>query len=445
MTPSLETQVLIVGAGPTGLLLAAGLARYGIKARLVDKNPEPVQSSRAIGVFARTIEIFDDLGIAEDAIAQSLPLQGFYLYAEGKSIAHLDLQQRRTCFPNALSLLQSDTEAILTNLVERLGVKIERSTTLVGLEQDAEGVTARLTHPDGAEERCRTAWLIGCDGARSTVRKEVGLEDRGTTLPASFILADVEKKWELAPAEAHICLASDGVMAIFPLPQENHWRIIASWPHETLPDDPELPLFEELVRRRSHLPPQLSQALWTSSFRVRQRMVTQARKGRVLVAGDALSSHSPLGGQGMNTGLQDAYNLAWKLAAVLHNRANSSLLDSYAAERLPISQKLLIGTGLATRFMLIDRPGLRQIRGIIPSMITRLAPLRDLLPTHQIPEAVTWQGSVLLDRQTLCHQHYGASRECLYLIRPDGYIGYRSQSIAISQLKLYLQKLTFIE
>lgn len=552
-----ETQVLIAGAGPTGLLLAAGLARYGVTVRLIDQKPEPAQSSRAIGVFARTLEIFDDFGIAQDAIAHGLPIQGFNFHTDGRLSARIGLEARRTCFPNALSLLQSDTEALLTRLVEGLGVAVERSTTLIGIEPDTAGVTTTLVHSDGSEERCRTAWLVGCDGAGSTVRKEVGLPDSGKTLPAPFILADVEKPWPIAPAEAHIYLAADGVMALFPLPQENYWRIIASWPEETLPDNPERPLFEKLVEMRSPLSPQLSHIAWTSRFQVRQRMVSEARRGRVLVAGDALSSHSPLGGQGMNTGLQDAYNLAWKLALVLHHRASETLLDSYGAERLPISQKLLLGTGLATRLMLAKQSGLQQVRRWVPSAVSRLAPLRSLLietvtelnvhyrnspivlpepslvralltnsahprawldfqkgprvgerapdvevktpqgpqrlaqlfskalkhtlllfagttkphplehlsqaaqtlaaafaedievylvlPSDQISDAAAWSGSPVLDPQGQCHRAYRAATECLYLIRPDGYIGYRSQSadsaIAPGPLQRYLQNL----
>ncbi|MBE9182017.1 FAD-dependent monooxygenase [Oculatella sp. LEGE 06141] len=550
----MSSDILIVGAGPTGLLLAAGLARYGIKPRLIDKNPYPSKTSKALSLYARTLEVFDDLGMAEEAIAQGFSLQGFNLYANCNPIAHVDLSQRRSHFPNAMVVPQSDTEALLGRALERLDVPVERSVTLTRLEQGTDCVTATLSHADGREERYRAAWLIGCDGAGSTVRKAASLVDDGMTIPVSFVLADVEMSWDLCPREAHVFFTSDGVLATFPLPQKNSWRIIANVPIETeLPDELDLQLFEELVQKRSHLTPKLSALMWTSHFRVRQRMVRQCRNGRVLVAGDALSSHSPIGGQGMNTGLQDAYNLAWKLALVVQGKASIDLLDSYAAERLPISKSLLLATGLGTQMLLLQQPGVQQLRQLAIQFLLGLAPVQDRMiktliefdvnyrnspivqddpafllslhtrqpnlnnwlafrngpqagdrapdvevetadgtkrlfqvfsdelkhtlllfagtsdlandarlnqslqefasfshwmtvhlvwPSRQIPDAIAPDESVLLDPQTHCHQQYGATGECLYLIRPDGYIGYRSQSLYQSQLQAYFRQLS---
>lgn len=218
-----STDVLLVGAGPTGLLLAAQLARYGIKPRLIDKNPQPSKTSKALGVFARTLEIFDSLGIASEAIKRGCKLGGGNFYADGKPIVHISVEQIDSFFPFILSLPQSETEDILGRLVESFGVTIERSVTFTTLEQDADGVTATLCHADGREERCRASWLVGCDGAHSTVRKEVGLTDEGFNIPGLFVLADAKVDWDLSPKnEIHAFLGSDGVFAAIPLLQENY-------------------------------------------------------------------------------------------------------------------------------------------------------------------------------------------------------------------------------
>lgn len=554
----MSVDILIVGAGPTGLLLAAQLARYGIKPRLVDKNPEPSKTSKAIAVFARTLEIFDHLGIAEEAMKRGRKLNQFNFYADRKRIVDLPLDRLDSFLPLVLCLPQSQTEDILGRLVENLGVKIERSVTFTGLKQDADGVTATLCHPDGREEHCRASWLIGCDGARSTVRQEAGLVDEGANIPGLFILADAETNWSLSPNEVHIFLNSDGVFAVFPLPEENYWRVIADLPPDrSLPEDPDLKVFEQLANERSRLETQLTNPLWTSTFRIRQRMVGKCRAGRVFVAGDALSSHSPVGGQGMNTGLQDAYNLAWKLALVIQNQARAELLDSYQAEREPISKSLLAVTGLATRAITVRNPIFTQARDRIAKFATsfesvqqrirntvselnvnyRNSPIvqedhpflihlhpnepslrdwwdfrtqpkagerapdvmietvdgakrlfqvlsdlkhnlllfggkvaqkvncaklsqiaqqveekfRDRIDVHivllnsLIPEELEWFKSILLDPQGKCHHRYSATGECLYLIRPDGYIGYRTQPADVSKLWAYLQKINLFE
>ncbi len=554
----MSVDILIVGAGPTGLLLAAQLARLGIKPRLVDKNPQPSKTSKAIAVFARTLEIFDHLGIAEEAIKRGRKLNQFNFYSDRKRIVNLPLDQLDSFLPLVLSLPQSQTEDILGRLVENLGVKIERSVTFTGLKQDTDGVTATLCHPDGQEEHCKASWLIGCDGAHSTVRQEAGLTDEGANIPALFILADVEIDWNLSPNEIHIFFHPDGELAAFPLPDQNYWRLIAELEPDTeLSEDPDIEFFEQLANERSYSQAHLTNPVWTSAFRIRQRMVNKCRTGRVFVAGDALSSHSPVGGQGMNTGLQDAYNLAWKLALVIQNQARTELLDSYQAEREPISKSLLAGTGLATRAITVRNPIFTQARDNLAKFVTsfesvqqrirntvselnvnyRNSPIvqedqpflmhlhpnelslrdrwdfhaqpkagdrapdvmintvdgakrlfsvlsdlkhsillfggkvaqkvnyaklsriaeeieekfRDRIDVHivllnsQIPEELEWFKSILLDPQGKCHHRYSATGECLYLIRPDGYIGYRTQPADVFKLWAYLQKINLFQ
>lgn len=549
----MSNDVLIVGAGPTGLLLAAGLARYGIKPRLIDRNPQPSQTSKAIGVFARTLELFEDLGVAEEAIAQGIPIRAFNVHIGNKQI-ELDLQQGKSFLPTLVVLPQSQTEAILEQLVEQSGITIERSVELTDLEQDNQGVIATLTHADGHQEQCYSQWLIGCDGAGSTVRKAARISDEGKTIPSLAVLADVEAEIPLANDEFHAFVSGEGIVGIIPLSQQNCWRLIADLPPEkTIADEPDLSLFEEMARTRANLQIALKKSIWTSSFRFRQRMVSECRKGRIFVAGDALSSHSPVGGQGMNTGLQDAYNLAWKLALVIRNQASAELLDSYQAERLPISKTLLMETEFLTRGILQRNPVVGQIRGAIATVIARVSPIQQqiintlselninyrnspivqndpaflfslhtqqpslknwlafrngpkagertpdiklhtpegkkrlfqvlsnslkhtlllfagttldlehlhqivekfsnafpdklllyvVLPTTSIPETLSNCVSVLLDPEQEGHHCYGATGACWYLIRPDGYIGCRSQSMDCDRLKIYFQILRF--
>lgn len=551
----MSVDVLIVGAGPTGLLLAAQLARQGINPRLIDKNPQPSDKSKALAVFARTLEIFEELGIVEEAIARGRKLHEFNFYADSKRFAHIRVAGIDSFFQFVLCLPQYETECLLEQRVESLGVKVERSVTFTQLEQDTHGVTATLCHADGREERCRTTWLIGCDGVRSTVRRETGLNYKGTDLARPFILADARVDWNLSPNGPHVFYSANGVLAAIPLPEEGYWRMITDLSLDTdPPENPDLNLFQQLADERSHLEVSMSDPQWTSSFSIRQRMVETSRLGRVLLAGDALSSHSPVGGQGMNAGLQDAYNLAWKLALVIQNKGQAELINSYPAEREPISKSLLTATEWATRMVTVRNPVFKQIRQYSLGFLTgfdrvqhRIAstlselnvnyrnspivqedctfPLAanrqgeslpgqpnvmdwfdfrkgpragdrapdamvqtgggakrlfrvfsepkhhlllfagkstnqanydrltllageieekfgDRITVHLVllsePEEPNWHGSLLLDPQAECHQRYRAGSECLYLIRPDGYIGYRAQPTDADKLRAYL-------
>lgn len=545
----MSVDVLIVGAGPTGLFLAAQLARHNIKPRLIDKNPQPSKKSKALAVFARTLEIFDDLGIAEEAIARGRKLHAFNFYSDRKHLGQISIEGIDSFFPFVLCLPQYDTERFLGRCVEGLGVNIERPVTFTTLEQDADGVTATLSHPDGQQERCRARWLIGCDGARSTVCESAHLTYTGVDLANPFLLADVRIGWNLSPNEPHVFYHTDGVLAAIPLPEDGYWRVIADLlPNADPPENPDLNLFQQLVAERSHFEVPITEPLWMSSFSIRQRMVATPRCGRVIVAGDALSSHSPVGGQGMNRGLQDAYNLGWKLALVICNQGREELLDSYQAEREPVSKSLLTATEWATRMVTLRNPILQQLRQSLISFITRFdslqhliastlselnvsyrtspivqedskfsgvrklnlidwfdfnrepkagdrapdvmvqtvegarrlfcllpglkhnlllfegksttkvnyaslrqlageieEPFSDRIIVHLVaikePQESEWHGSLLLDPQAKCHQRYRARSECLYLIRPDGYIGYRSQPADTYKLKAYLRKL----
>ena len=357
------TEVLIIGAGPTGLLLAVDLARAGVGARIVDKAPRPVGESRAFGVVARTLEIFDDLGIAEEAIRRGRRLNRLDLYDGGRSLARFDMSELDSPFPFLLGLPQYETEALLGQIAANLGVRVERSLALTALEQDPEGVTATLSRPDGETEMCRAGWVVGCDGAHSTVRREAGFSYVGPDLNSRFALLDARVELDLPDDGVHIFFHPEGALALFPLPQENYWRVAASLPPANeLSDEPDLELFERLIAERTPLRAKLSDSLWMTGFSPRERKVDGYRKGRVFLAGDAAHTHSPVGAQGMNTGLGDAHNIGWKLSLVVRGEAHERLLDSYAAEREPVARGVLVGSRAATRLVTLSSPVSRGFR-----------------------------------------------------------------------------------
>lgn len=357
------TEVLIVGAGPTGLLLAAELARAGVGARIVDKAPRPVGESRAFGVVARTLEIFDELGIAEKAIRRGRRLDSLNLHDGGRSLARFDMSELDSPFPFILGLPQYETEALLGDLTEDLGVWVERPLALTALEQDPKGVTATLSRPDGETEKCCAGWVVGCDGAHSAVRREAGFSHAGPDLKSRFALLDARAELDLPNDGVHLFFHPEGALALFPLPREDYWRVAAGLPPGSeLPEEPDLELFERLIAGRTPLRARLSDPLWTTGFSPREREVDGYRKGRVLLAGDAAHTHSPVGAQGMNTGLGDAHNVGWKLALVVRGEAHESLLDSYAAEREPVARGVLAGTRAATRLVTLSSPVSRGLR-----------------------------------------------------------------------------------
>ncbi len=346
-----DVDVLIAGAGPTGLTLAVCLERYGIQARLVDRLEGPSPLSRAIAVQARTLEVFDDLGLIETALARGSRVERVTVLARKGRRAHLrfgGFSGLESHYPFILIHPQDATEALLTGRLTAQGGQVEWGVELEGHRAVEGGVEATLRHADGRQETVRTRWLVGCDGARSQVRKAAGIPFEGETYEDVCMLGDVRVDGELAPGEVYLMPSASGVMAAFPMPGEARFRIITIVPRDMAPPGeiptPTLEQLQEVVSRLAPIPLRLADARWTSGYRLHRRGVPRYQEGRVLLAGDAAHIHSPAGGQGMNTGIQDAYNLAWKLALVLQGRAPESLVNSYGAEREPVGRKLLEGT-----------------------------------------------------------------------------------------------------
>ncbi len=357
-------EVLVVGAGPVGLTMASELARHGVRCRIIDRLPQPSPYCRAIGVTPRTLEVWEDMGVVREMIDAGLWLDGL------RSVVHPHPPNDiGAAFPELpfgeLGLPQYETERVLASHLARFGVAVERGVTLAGLAQDAADVAVELTRGNGASEQARFRYIVGCDGAHSAVRRALGIAFPGEAFPMSFMLGDVHIAWDLPRGMAFRALrpvendAPDMFIAI-PLPEPGRYRVSMLADTEPGPaggtdhgiqsetEGPALADLQSVADRLVPDRPRLSDLRWSSVFRISMRLAEHYRQGRVLIAGDAAHIHPPTGGQGMNTGIQDAYNLAWKLALVLDGAAPESLLDSYEAERRPVGAEVVARTRAAS-------------------------------------------------------------------------------------------------
>jgi 2-polyprenyl-6-methoxyphenol hydroxylase-like FAD-dependent oxidoreductase len=357
-------QVLIVGAGPTGLSLALWLARAGVRSRVIERELEPPRTSRAIAVQARTLEFYRQLGIAHEAIERGRTLDALNLWVDGQRAAHIpfgDLGRARSDFPFVLMLAQDEHERLLTAELARAGVTVERGTSLKRFEAGEHSVRATLVTADGRTEITELAYLAGCDGARSVVRQGMGLQFPGGTYAHVFYVADLDAEGPGADGELHVALDEAGFLAAFPLKGDGHVRLVGAVRDGAVGDGAgpvtdERPAFtwddvDKTILDRVGLT--VRDVRWFSTYHVHHRVVERFSQGRVFLLGDAAHVHSPVGGQGMNTGIGDAVNLAWKLADVLRGRARASILETYDPERRAFALGLVATTDrlftLATR------------------------------------------------------------------------------------------------
>jgi 2-polyprenyl-6-methoxyphenol hydroxylase-like FAD-dependent oxidoreductase len=391
-TGETTVDVLIVGAGPTGLTLAAQLQTFGVAFRLIDRNTDRVHESRALAVQARTVEIFDALGIGEDLVKRGNPSVRLALHFEGGATAKVELAgfaASDTRFPFILFVSQAETEALLSQQVTDAGAAIERGVELIEAIADGSGVRCRLRHGDGGEEQLRAHYVVGCDGAHSIVRKQAGIAFDGDAYLQDFMLGDVEADGPIEGGTLHAYAASGCVAMFFPLRTPATWRVIAlrGGTHSRLggPDyaagDPSLTRGElalgdlqAVVDRATRASVKLRDPVWLSHFRLHHRQAARYRSGRLLLAGDAAHIHSPVGGQGMNTGIQDAWNLGWKLALVVTGRASEDLLDTYATERWPVGRALLRYTDRAFSLFTRAISGSRLATWFRRTIVARLVP-----------------------------------------------------------------------
>jgi 2-polyprenyl-6-methoxyphenol hydroxylase-like FAD-dependent oxidoreductase len=346
--------VLIIGAGPTGLVLALWLTKLGVRVRIIDKTAEPGTTSRALAVQARTLELYRQLDLSDAVIARGRKVPAVNLWAKGVPAARLPFEtigKDLTPYSFLQIFPQDEHERLLVAKLEGLGVSVERQTELVGFADDGDRVTARLRKPSGHEEGYEASYIAGCDGARSIVRETIGTGFPGGTYRQLFYVADVEAGGPAMNGELHVDLDEADFLAIFPLSGEGRARLIGTVRDDRADHADKLKFEDVSDRAITHLKVQVEKVNWFSTYHVHHRVTEHFRKGRAFLLGDAAHVHSPVGGQGMNTGIGDAINLAWKLAAVLAGTAPDRLLDSYEEERIGFARRLVATTDRVFSFI----------------------------------------------------------------------------------------------
>lgn len=537
-----ELSVLVVGAGPVGLSTAAELRRHGVECRIIDELAQPRRYAKAVGVQPRTLEVWQSLGVLRQALDAAIPLRGQLLYVNGTRTHELPLVVPPDIPYGFVALPQYETERLLTDHLALRGTQVERRVRLSSFTQDPDGVTAELAGPSGTETvRCR--FLVGCDGAHSVVRKGLGLRFDGDAFPEEYMLGDVEVDWSLPEgfvirSTHQVNGHTDDLLMCVPLPGAKRYRMsmmvpphLSSTPasppagppgsvavqHGMEADRaPQLADLQAVLDRLAPEPTTASALRWSSVFRISHRLVDRYGEGRVFVAGDAAHIHPPTGAQGMNTGIQDAHNLAWKLALVLTGDAPASLLTSYDAERHPVGEEVVGRTvrharegidadpddpSLVVRReaqLLVNyrggpivaesipdvrgpQPGDRapDCRGLVREVVGFPLRLFDLLPGlghtlllyaddaadaadfDDISHRVRARAPGLLDTYAVLapgagaeglllpalrdaagefRTAYGAQGPSAYLVRPDGYLGYRATPATAAGLLRHLDR-----
>ncbi len=367
----MQAPVLIVGAGPTGLTLAVCLRQHGVECRIIDKLLEPGDKSKALAIHARSLEMFESMELAEEMIARGNICGGFTMNTGKTRLARVTTAELDSPFPFILMLSQVEIERILTEKLQSLGGTIERGFELTDMSESNGTLTVTLKDRTGKEELSNPAWVLGCDGAHSNVRKLLNLSFEGSAYQEQFGLADIDIDSGVAEDEVSTFFHEEGALVFFPM-GKGRFRTLANVEATTvIGDAPSQEFMQTLLNQRGPGNVDILKTHWLAWFRIHRRSVGQYRVGHAFVAGDAAHIHSPVGGQGMNTGMQDAYNLAWKLALVVKGHAHERLLDSYQEERHPVGQMLLKGTDIATKLAFLRNPVAKQIRNHMVSFLSQ--------------------------------------------------------------------------
>jgi 2-polyprenyl-6-methoxyphenol hydroxylase-like FAD-dependent oxidoreductase len=368
-----DLDVLIAGAGPVGLFLGNECARRGLRWRLVETRAGQSVHSKALAIFPRTLEIFDMAGIAAPFLAAANRVTAVSVVAHDRRLAHMRFEPEETPYPFVAMVPQDVTEKLLVAELRRRGGDVEYDTTFVSAEPSGGSVTATLDRR-GTRSAVSAAFLVGCDGAHSAVRHLLNIPFEGGAYEDSFMLADVESNEALPADELQLCPSEHGPAAIFPMSAVRR-RIVATVDRPE-GDAPSLELVRRVLAERCPREFEARALHWSSYFRIHHRHVAHLRSGRMFLAGDAAHIHSPFGGQGMNTGLHDVWNLVWKLDLFLNLRGNERLLDSYEAERLPVIRNVIEMTDTLTRVMGTPNRFAQTLRDAVIPMVSRLAPFQ---------------------------------------------------------------------
>jgi 2-polyprenyl-6-methoxyphenol hydroxylase-like FAD-dependent oxidoreductase len=496
-----QSEVLIVGAGPTGLVLALWLAKLGARVRIIDKSAEPGTTSRALAVQARTLELYRQLDLTDAVLANGHRVPAVNLWVRGEAAARIafgSVGSDLTPYPFLHIFPQDQHERLLVERLQALGVTVERRTELIGFTDKGDGIIARLRGLDGQEADCVTRYLAGCDGARSIVREIIGSGFPGGTYRQVFYVADVEASGPAIDGELHIDLDEADFLGVFPLAGQGKARLIGTVRDQRAGHADSLGFSDVSDRAIGNLKVDVKTVNWFSTYHVHHRVTEHFRKGRAFLLGDAAHIHSPAGGQGMNTGIGDAINLAWKLAWVLAGRADEALLDSYEAERIGFARRLVATTDRVFSFATAEGRIADLLRTRIAPILIPLAasfePVREFLfrtvsqvmlnyrggplshgaagHVHggdRLPWARTasadnfaslatmdWQvhiyGSASAELAAWCaarhiplyqsdwrseHEAAGLARDALYLLRPDSYVALADGPASVGALAGY--------
>lgn len=389
-----DTDVLIVGAGPVGLFLANECARRGLRWRLIEEHSAQSVHSKALAIFPRTLEIFDMAGVVAPFLEAANRVTSVAVISRGRTLAHMRFEPEDSPYPFVAMVPQDVTEKLLVEELRRKGGDVEYETSFVSAAQHNEYVSVTLDQK-GQHVELTPRFVVGCDGAHSAVRHLLNIPFEGGEYDASFLLADIDTNETLPADELQLCPSVFGPVAIFPMSASRR-RIVATIEREE-GDAPSLDLVRTILAQRA---PKGIEALtlhWSSYFRIHHRHVAKLRIGRIFIAGDAAHIHSPFGGQGMNTGLHDVWNLAWKLDLFLHGRGNERLLDSYSAERLPVIKNVIETTDFLTKAMGTPNKFAQALRDAVIPMVSRLASFQHAFVQRLSELGIAYRGSPIVE------------------------------------------------
>jgi len=389
-----DTDVLVVGAGPVGLFLANECARRGIRFRLIETRTVQSEHSKALAIFPRTLEVFDMAGLAGPFLEAANRVTAVAVITHGRPLAHMRFEPHESSYPFIAMVPQNVTERLLLEALRRRGGEVEYGSTFLSAET-VDGLVRVDVDRRGSRASLRAAYVVGCDGAHSAVRHLLHLPFEGGSYPDSFLLADVATNEALPANELQLCPSELGPLAIFPMSATRR-RIVATIGAPE-GDAPSLDLVRRILAERAPREIEALSLHWSSYFRIHHRHVGSLRSGRFFVAGDAAHIHSPFGGQGMNTGLQDAWNLAWKLDLALRGRAGETLLESYGAERLPVIRSVIGTTDLMTRAMGTPSRIAQTLRDAIIPMVSRLSPFQHAFVERLSELGIAYGGSPIVE------------------------------------------------